>query len=158
MLIRAVDEAYFIPEGTPLTTQLMNFKTNKERIGLVVDEYGDIKGLVTLEDILEEIVGEFTTSTAPTLAEEVKPQSDGTVIIEGSANLRDLNKLFDWQLPVDEARTFNGLILEHLEKIPEEDTQFELYNLKVTIMEVADNMVKQARVEPLQTENEPASA
>ena len=158
MLVRAVDEAYFIPEGTPLTTQLMNFKTNKERIGLVVDEYGDIKGLVTLEDILEEIVGEFTTSTAPTLAEEVKPQSDGTVIIEGSANLRDLNKLFDWQLPVDEARTFNGLILEHLEKIPEEDTQFELYNLKVTIMEVADNMVKQARVEPLQTENEPASA
>lgn len=158
MLIRAVDEAYFIPEGTPLTTQLMNFKTNKERIGLVVDEYGDIKGLVTLEDILEEIVGEFTTSTAPTLAEEVKPQSDGTVIIEGSANLRDLNKLFDWQLPVDEARTFNGLILEHLEKIPEEDTQFELYNLKITIMEVADNMVKQARVEPLQTENEPASA
>ena len=158
MLIRAVDEAYFIPEGTPLTTQLMNFKTNKERIGLVVDEYGDIKGLVTLEDILEEIVGEFTTSTAPTLAEEVKPQSDGTVIIEGSANLRDLNKLFDWQLPVDEARTFNGLILEHLEKIPEEDTQFELYNLKVTIMEVADNMVKQARVEPIQTESEPASA
>ena len=158
MLVRAVDEAYFIPEGTPLTTQLMNFKTNKERIGLVVDEYGDIKGLVTLEDILEEIVGEFTTSTAPTLAEEVKPQSDGTVIIEGSANLRDLNKLFDWQLPVDEARTFNGLILEHLEKIPEEDTQFELYNLKVTIMEVADNMVKQARVEPLQTEDEPASA
>ena len=88
----------------------------------------------------------------------MKPQSDGTVIIEGSANLRDLNKLFDWQLPVDEARTFNGLILEHLEKIPEEDTQFELYNLKVTIMEVADNMVKQARVEPLQTESEPASA
>ena len=80
------------------------------------------------------------------------------MIIEGSANLRDLNKLFDWQLPVDEASTFNGLILEHLEKIPEEDTQFELYNLKITIMEVADNMVKQARVEPLQTESEPASA
>jgi len=148
-LIRAVDEVYFIPEGTPLTTQLMNFKTNKERIGLVVDEYGDIKGLVTLEDILEEIVGEFTTSTAPTIEEEVKPQSDGTVIIEGSANLRDLNKLFGWNLPVDEVRTFNGLILEHLEKIPDEDTQFELNNLKVTILEVADNMVKQAKVEPI---------
>ncbi|SUT99252.1 magnesium and cobalt efflux protein [Actinobacillus lignieresii] len=148
-LIRAVDEVYFIPEGTPLTTQLMNFKSNKERIGLVVDEYGDIKGLVTLEDILEEIVGEFTTSTAPTI-EEVKPQSDGSVIIEGSANLRDLNKLFDWNLPVDEARTFNGLILEHLEKIPDEDTQFSLYNLKITILEVSDNMVKQAKVEPMQ--------
>lgn len=149
-LIRAVDEVYFIPEGTPLTTQLMNFKSNKERIGLVVDEYGDIKGLVTLEDILEEIVGEFTTSTAPTIEEEVKPQSDGSVIIEGSANLRDLNKLFDWNLPVDEARTFNGLILEHLEKIPDEDTQFSLYNLKITILEVSDNMVKQAKVEPIQ--------
>ncbi|WGE33350.1 HlyC/CorC family transporter [Actinobacillus genomosp. 1] len=148
-LIRAVDEVYFIPEGTPLTTQLMNFKSNKERIGLVVDEYGDIKGLVTLEDILEEIVGEFTTSTTPTIEEEVKQQSDGSVIIDGSANLRDLNKLFDWNLPVDEARTFNGLILEHLEKIPDEDTQFNLYNLKITILEVSDNMVKQAKVEPL---------
>ncbi|WGE69291.1 HlyC/CorC family transporter [Actinobacillus equuli subsp. haemolyticus] len=153
-LIRAVDEVYFIPEGTPLTTQLMNFKTNKERIGLVVDEYGDIKGLVTLEDILEEIVGEFTTSTAPSLAEEVKQQSDGSVIIEGSANLRDLNKLFGWNLPVDEVRTFNGLILEHLEKIPDEDTQFELNNLKVTVLEVADNMVKQAKVESISTSEE----
>ncbi|WP_373777546.1 HlyC/CorC family transporter [Glaesserella sp.] len=148
-LVRAVDEAYFIPEGTPLTTQLMNFKTNKERIGLVVDEYGDIKGLVTLEDILEEIVGEFTTSAAPSLEEEIKPQSDGSVLIEGSANLRDINKLFDWNLPLDEARTFNGLILEHLEKIPDEDTRFTLFNLNVTILEVSDNMVKLAKVEPI---------
>jgi Mg2+/Co2+ transporter CorB len=148
-LIRAVDEVYFIPEGTPLTIQLMNFKANKERIGLVVDEYGDIKGLVTLEDILEEIVGEFTTSNAPTIEEEVQQQSDGSVIIDGSANLRDLNKLFDWNLPVDDVRTFNGLIVEHLEKIPDEDTEFELYNLKITVLEVADNMVKQARVEPV---------
>ena len=149
MLVRAVDSAYFIPEGTPLTTQLMNFKTNKERIGLVVDEYGDIKGLITLEDILEEIVGEFTTSSAPTLEEEVQQQSDGTVLIEGSANLRDLNKLFDWNLPIDEARTFNGLIVEHLEKIPDEDSQFTILNLKITVLEVADNMVKLARVEPI---------
>lgn len=149
MLVRAVDEVYFIPEGTPLTTQLMNFKMNKERIGLVVDEYGDIKGLVTLEDILEEIVGEFTTSAAPTLAEEVKLQSDGSVLIEGSANLRDLNKLFNWNLPSDEVRTFNGLIVEHLEKIPDEDTQFTLFNLNITILEVGENMVKLARVEPI---------
>ncbi|VTU09151.1 magnesium and cobalt efflux protein [Actinobacillus indolicus] len=153
-LMRAVDAVYFIPEGTPLNTQLMNFKNNKERIGLVVDEYGDIKGLITLEDILEEIVGEFTTSTAPALEDEVKPQSDGSVLIEGSANLRDLNKLFDWNLPLDEVRTFNGLILEHLEKIPDEDTQFTLLNLKVTVLEVSDNMVKLARVEPLNLEQD----
>ncbi len=107
-LIRAADEVYFIPEGTPLNSQLLNFRNNKERIGLVVDEYGDIKGLVTLEDILEEIVGEFTTSTAPSINDEVIPQSDGSLIIEGSANLRDLNKLFDWNLDTEDARTFNG--------------------------------------------------
>ncbi|MDH2997548.1 magnesium/cobalt efflux protein [Pasteurellaceae bacterium LFhippo2] len=152
MLVRAVDSPYFIPEGTPLTTQLMNFKTNKERVGLVVDEYGDIKGLITLEDILEEIVGEFTTSAAPSLEDEVQEQSDGSVLIEGSANLRDLNKLFDWNLPVDEARTFNGLIVEHLEKIPDEDSVFTILNLKITVLEVADNMVKLARVEPIKTD------
>ncbi|MDP8033369.1 HlyC/CorC family transporter [Pasteurella atlantica] len=148
-LVRALDNTYFIPEGTPLTAQLINFKANKERIGLVVDEYGDIKGLITLEDILEEIIGEFTTSTSPTLEQEVKPQLDGSVIIEGSANLRDLNKLFKWNLPAEDIRTFNGLIMEHLENIPDEDTQFTFYNLKVTVLEVADNMVKQARVETL---------
>ncbi|MGQ0285666.1 HlyC/CorC family transporter [Pasteurellaceae bacterium 22721_9_1] len=145
-LIRAADEIYFIPEGTALTAQLLNFRNNKERIGLVVDEYGDIKGLVTLEDILEEIVGEFTTSTMPSIEEEVTPQSDGSILIEGSTNIRDLNKLFDWNLDTEEARTFNGLILEHLEDIPEEGTEFELNGLKVTILEVADNMVKQAKV------------
>ncbi|WP_410686929.1 HlyC/CorC family transporter [Avibacterium paragallinarum] len=148
-LIRAVDEAYFIPEGTPLNAQLLNFRSKKERIGLVVDEYGDIKGLVTLEDILEEIVGEFTTSTAPSIDEEVTQQSDGSMIIEGSANIRDLNKLFDWHLDTDEARTFNGLILEHLEEIPDEGTVCEINGLKITILEVADNMVKQARVEKI---------
>ncbi|EEX51291.1 cystathionine-beta-synthase CBS domain protein [Pasteurella multocida] len=145
-LIRAADEVYFIPEGTALNTQLLNFRNNKERIGLVVDEYGDIKGLVTLEDILEEIVGEFTTSTAPSIDDEVIHQSDGSIIIEGSANLRDLNKLFDWNLDTEDARTFNGLILEHLEEIPEEGTICEINGLQITILEVGDNMVKQAKV------------
>lgn len=145
-LIRAADEVYFIPEGTALKTQLTNFRNKKERIGLVVDEYGDIKGLVTLEDILEEIVGEFTTSNAPTLEEEVVPQSDGSIIIEGSTNLRDLNKMFDWNLDTEEVRTFNGLILEHLEEIPQEGTVCEVSGLQVTILEVSDNMIKQAKV------------
>lgn len=148
-LLRAVDEVYFIPEGTPLKTQLANFRTKKERIGLVVDEYGDIKGLVTLEDILEEIVGDFTTTTAPTIEQEVVQQSDGSMIIEGSANLRDLNKMFGWELDTEDARTFNGLILEHLEDIPDEGTVCEINGLRITILEVSDNMIKQAKVEKL---------
>ena len=145
-LIRAADEIYFIPEGTALTAQLLNFRNNKERVGLVVDEYGDIKELVTLEDILEEIVGEFTTSTTPSIEEEIVPQSDGSVIIDGSANIRDINKLFDWNLNTDEVRTFNGFILEYLEEIPEEGTVCEINGLQITILEVGDNMVKQAKV------------
>lgn len=145
-LIRAADEAYFIPEGTPLNSQLINFRNNKERIGLVVDEYGDIKGLITLEDILEEIVGEFTTSMAPSIDEEVTTQSDGSMIIDGSANLRDLNKLFNWQLDTEEARTFNGLILEYLQEIPQEGRVCQINDLEITILEVAENMIKQAKV------------
>ncbi|HBO39183.1 MAG TPA: magnesium/cobalt efflux protein [Pasteurellaceae bacterium] len=145
-LIRAADEIYFIPESTRLTSQLLNFRNNKERVGLVVDEYGDIKGLVTLEDILEEIVGEFTTSTTPSIDEEIMPQSDGSVIIEGSANIRDINKLFDWNLNTDDVRTFNGFILEYLEEIPEEGTICEIDDLQITILEVSDNMIKQAKV------------
>ncbi|MGR6980611.1 HlyC/CorC family transporter [Testudinibacter sp. P27/CKL/0425] len=145
-LVRAADEIYFIPEGTPLNTQLLNFKTNKERIGLVVDEYGDLKGLVTLEDILEEIVGEFTTSMMPSIEEEVTEQSDGSVLIDGQANIRDLNKLFGWDLSTEGPRTFNGLILEHLEEIPAEGVVCEIEGLLITILEVSDNMVKQAKV------------
>lgn len=148
-LMRAADEIYFIPEGTTLNAQLLNFKNNKERIGLVVDEYGDIKGLVTLEDILEEIVGEFTTSNLPSIEDEVQPQSDGTVIIDGSANIRDLNKMFNWHLDTDDARTFNGFILEHLEDIPQEGTEWRIGNLKIKILEVSDNMIKQAKVKKL---------
>ncbi|MFU2127419.1 HlyC/CorC family transporter [Gallibacterium anatis] len=148
-LMRAADEIYFIPEGTTLNAQLLNFKNNKERIGLVVDEYGDIKGLVTLEDILEEIVGEFTTSNLPSIEDEVQPQSDGTVIIDGSANIRDLNKMFNWHLDTDEARTLNGFILEHLEDIPQEGTEWRIGNLKIKILEVSDNMIKQAKVKKL---------
>lgn len=147
-LLRAADEVYFIPEATPLNTQLLKFQRNKERIGLIVDEYGDIQGLITLEDILEEIVGEFTTSIAPTLAEEVTSQADGSLLIEGSANIRDLNKSLNWSLPTDGPRTLNGLILEQLEDIPDSQLSLEVAGHQMVIMDVSDNMIKLVKILP----------
>ncbi|MBT0728045.1 HlyC/CorC family transporter [Rosenbergiella australiborealis] len=147
-LLRAADEIYFIPEGTALNQQLVKFQRNKKKTGLVIDEYGDIKGLVTIEDILEEIVGDFTTSMSPSLAEEVMPQDDGSVLIEGSANVREINKAFSWDLPEDGARTINGMLLEFLEEIPEKSRKVKLGQYAIEILDVQDNMVKQVRVMP----------
>ena len=116
-LLRAVREIYFTPESTPLTTLLYKFQNAKERIGLVVDEYGDIQGLVTLEDILEEIVGDFTTTILPTHNKEFHIQQDGSVLVDGASNIRELNKEMDWHFPTEGPKTLNGLILEHLEEI-----------------------------------------
>ncbi|ODQ01365.1 MULTISPECIES: HlyC/CorC family transporter [Salinivibrio] len=149
-LLRAADEVYFIPEGTPLNVQMLKFQRNKQRIGLIVDEYGDIIGLVTLEDILEEIVGEFTTSLSPSLAEEITPLTDGGYLIEGSANIRDLNKSLNWDLPTDGPRTLNGLILEHLEDIPNSRLSVEIDGHLIEIVDVAENMIKQVKVLPIQ--------
>lgn len=146
-LLRAADEVYFIPEATPLNVQLLKFQRNKERIGMIVDEYGDIIGLITLEDILEEIVGEFTTSMSPSLVEEITPQSDGSYLIEGSANIRDINKGLNWKLPTD-ARTLNGLILEHLQDIPESYLSLEIANHKMELIEMAENKIKLVKVYP----------
>ncbi|MEN4597582.1 HlyC/CorC family transporter [Pantoea agglomerans] len=147
-LLRAADEIYYIPEGTPLNTQLVKFQRNKEKAGVVVDEYGDIKGLVTIEDILEEIVGDFTTSMSPSLAEEVMPQNDGSVLIEGSASVREINKAFNWQLPEQEARTINGMLLEALEEIPAIATRVQIGHYNIDILDVQDNMIKQVRITP----------
>jgi len=147
-LLRAADEIYYIPEGTPLNVQLVKFQRNKKKAGLVVDEYGDIKGLVTIEDILEEIVGDFTTSMSPTLAEEVMPQNDGSVLVEGSANVRELNKAFNWNLPEEEARTVNGMLLEALEEIPSAGTTIQLGGYAIDILDVQENMVKQIKIIP----------
>ncbi|WP_313081503.1 HlyC/CorC family transporter [Atlantibacter sp.] len=149
MLLRASDEIYYVPEGTPLSTQLIKFQRNKKKVGLVVDEYGDIQGLVTVEDILEEIVGDFTTSMSPTLAEEVTPQNDGSVIIEGGANIREINKAFNWHLPEDEARTVNGMLLEALEEIPANGTRVRIAQYDIDILDVQDNMIRQVRVIPI---------
>lgn len=148
-LLRAADEIYYVPEGTPLSVQLVKFQRNKKKVGLVVDEYGDIQGLVTVEDILEEIVGDFTTSMSPTLAEEVMPQNDGSVIIEGSANVREINKAFNWTLPEDEARTVNGMLLEELQEIPANNTRVRITHYDIDILDVQDNMIKQVRVTPV---------
>ncbi|WP_312214100.1 HlyC/CorC family transporter [Pseudescherichia sp.] len=149
MLLRAADEIYYIPEGTPLSVQLVKFQRNKKKVGLVVDEYGDVQGLLTVEDILEEIVGDFTTSMSPTLAEEVTPQNDGSVIIDGTANVRELNKAFNWQLPEEEARTINGMLLEALEEIPAAGTRVRIAQYDIDILDVQDNMIKQVKVLPV---------
>ncbi|MFQ6371320.1 HlyC/CorC family transporter [Shewanella sp. YIC-542] len=147
-LLRAVKEIYYVPEGTPLSVQLANFQKNKERIGVVVDEYGDIQGMVTLEDILEEIVGDFTTSMIPSASEEITAQQDGTFIIEATVNIRDLNKEKNWNFPTDGPKTLNGLILEYLEDIPSANTGLRLAGYPMEILEVADNMIKTVRVMP----------
>ncbi|MPY26825.1 DUF21 domain-containing protein [Shewanella psychropiezotolerans] len=147
-LLRAVKELYFIPEGTPLNVQLGNFQQNKERIGLVVDEYGDIQGLVTLEDILEEIVGDFTTSSEPTPSEEINQQQDGSFLIEACINIRELNKEMKWDFPTNGPKTLNGLIIEYLEDIPTPNTSMRISGYPIEVIDVAENMIKTVRIMP----------
>lgn len=146
-IIALVREAHYIPENTPLNTQLLNFQREKRRIGLVVNEYGDIRGLATLEDILEEIVGEFTTDPSSHI-KDVHPQDDGSYLVDGSASLRTLNRHLNWRFPTDGPKTLNGLILEYLESIPEPGTSLLLAGHPVEIIQVKDNAVKTARVSP----------
>jgi len=144
-LVDLTREGYFIPEGTPLTTQLLNFRKNKRRIGFVVDEYGDIQGLVAIEDILEEIVGEFTTDPSA-LHQDFFQDADGSFMIDGSTHIRDINRNLDVQLPSEGPRTLNGLILEHMEFIPEAGTSVKIGGYPIEIMQVKHNMVKTARL------------
>ena len=147
MLTDNADEIYFVPAGTPLHTQLRNFQQRQERIGLVVDEYGDVQGLVTLEDVLEEIVGDFTTDPAMA-GSDVHPQADGTYLIDGAANLRQLNRTMAWELPTKGPRTLNGLLLEHLEAIPEPGTSLLVAGYPIEIVQSTENSVKTARIKP----------
>lgn len=148
ILVRATRDSYFIPEGTPLNVQLLKFQRRKERIGLVVDEYGDIQGLVTLEDILEEIVGDFTTSMTPAPSESVTMEPDGSYRVEGSANLRELNKEMNWVFPTDGPKTLSGLVIEQFGDIPDAKLSLRLGGYPVEIVEVGDTMIKQVRVLP----------
>lgn len=137
-------EPYFVPESTPLSTQLINFQKQKRRIGIVVDEYGEVIGIITLEDILEEIVGEFSNQN--TLRNpDIHPQSDGTYVIDGSANLRDVNRALGWQLPSDGPKTLNGLVTEALEQIPDCAVCLKIGRYRLEILQSGENRVKSVR-------------
>lgn len=148
-LLALAREPYFVPENTALNHQLMSFQKRKRRVGFVVDEYGDIQGLVTLEDILEEIVGEFTSEPDARL-KEVTRQTDGSYLVEGSINIRSLNKSMDWTLPQSDTgpKTLNGLILEHLENIPEPGTGLQIGHYRFEIAEANSSTVKTVRITP----------
>lgn len=149
-ILQYVREPYFVPEGTPLPTQLVHFQKLKRRFGLVVDEYGDVQGIVTLEAILEEIVGEFTTRISASHKDMLR-QPDGSWLIEGSASVRDINRLLQWQLPIQGPKTLNGLIIEALETIPESALSLRLGDYRIEVMQIKDNTVKSARVLPPQS-------
>jgi Mg2+/Co2+ transporter CorB len=142
-----ISEPYFVPSGTPLYTQIQQFQEHQERIALVVDEYGEFKGLVTLEDILEEVIGDFTTQS-PSRVGSYRKESDGSWLVDGSSALRDLNKKLNLNFPLDGPRTLNGLILEHFEDIPEPSTSFRINNHTIEIMQTQDRIVKSVKIFP----------
>jgi len=146
-LIRSIRKPYFIPEGTSLTQQLLEFQRRERRMGLVVDEYGDIQGLVTLDDILEEIVGEYTAESRAR-SREIRLLEDGNYLIDGAVSLRTLNRNLDWELPEDEASTLNGLLLEELGEIPSGKTSLKIGEHIMTILEIKENVIGKVLVKP----------
>ena len=142
---RFSEETYFIPETTTLTNQLINFKKVKQRFAVVVDEYGEVQGLVTLEDILEEIVGDFTTNTADEI-DEVTSREDGSYLIDGAATIREINKATGWSLPTDGPKTLNGLALEQLQSIPAGNVSFTLGDYRFETELINETKIKKAAV------------
>ena len=142
-----IEDPYFVPAGTPLYTQIQQFQEKQERIALVVDEYGEFKGLVTLEDILEEVIGDFTTQS-PSRIGSYRQETDGSWLVDGSSSLRDLNKKLNLNLPLDGPRTLNGLILEHFEDIPEPNTSFRVAEHTLEIIQTQDRIVKSVKIFP----------
>jgi Mg2+/Co2+ transporter CorB len=138
-------EPYFVPEGTSLSRQLVQFQRRRERVAMVVDEYGDIQGIVTLEDILEEIVGEFTSDPADDELDVINEGPD-SFLVDASANIREVNRSQDWELPTDGPKTINGLIVEHLETIPQPGTSLDIDGYPIEIVEADDNRVRTVRI------------
>lgn len=151
---RFAEEAYFIPESTTLTKQLLNFRQTKNRFAVVVDEYGEMQGLVTLEDILEEIVGDFTTNTADEV-KDVIARSDGSYEIDGAATIREINKATGWTLPIDGPKTLNGVALEQLQSIPDGNVSFLVEDYRFETEKINGTMVKKVCVTRMRIKKEP---
>lgn len=150
---RFTNPTYFIPAETPLHIQLINFQKNKYRLGLVVDEYGEIEGLATLDDILEEIVGDFTTNIFES-EDEIIRQDDGSYIIDGAANIRDINKTTHWNLPVDGPKTLNGLALEHIESFPDGRVSLNIDTYRLEVLALSEKMISKLKVWQVTTAQE----
>lgn len=148
-IISYADEPYFVPESTPLHTQLLNFQTQKSRIALVVNEYGEVQGIVTMEDLLEEIVGDFTTNIAEDTEQDIIAEADGWFRIHGGTFIRDINRHIDWSLPTDGPKTLNGLAMELLERIPDGNISFQMDQYLFETEEISDKMVTWFRVKML---------
>lgn len=147
ILTEVIAEPYFIPSGTPLFTQIQQFQENQQSIALVVDEYGEFKGLITIEDILKEVIGDFATQS-PSRVGSYRKEADGSWLVDGSSPLRDLNKKLNLSLPLEGPRTLNGLILEHFEDIPEPNTSFKVGSHTLEILQTQDRIVKSVKIFP----------
>jgi len=147
-LLEAMDAPYYVPLKTPLNTQLVKFQKARRRIAMVVDEYGDIRGMVTMEDLLEEIVGEFTTDAGDDASRDIHPEPDGSYLVDGSATIREVNRAMGWDLPTLHARTINGLILETMEAIPSVGTCFLINGYPIEVLRQHQNTVRTVRISP----------
>jgi len=152
MVLNHIQQPYFIPETTTLSQQLIEFKKKKEKLGFAVDEYGNIQGLVTIEDIFEEIVGDYLEETQK-LNKEMQPRKDGDYfIVNATSNIRSLNRMMNWNIPIEEAKTMNGAILEKLGYIPDNGTEIELGNYKISIVQTKENAIKTLRIKEIDPE------
>ena len=153
MVLNHIQQPYFIPETTTLSQQLIEFKKKKEKLGFAVDEYGNIQGLVTIEDIFEEIVGDYLEETKK-LNNEMRPRKDGDYfIVNAASNIRSLNRMMNWNIPIEEAKTMNGAILEKLGYIPDNGTEIELGNYKINIVQTKENAIKTLRIKEVDPEH-----
>jgi len=144
-IAKSLDKIHFIPENMPLHQLLLNFRRENSRFGLVIDEYGDVMGLVSLEDLLQEIVGEFTPDSF-----DIQKQKDGSYLVDASITLRELNRVTGWALPTEGPKTLNGLIIEYLENIPQPGTSLRLMDHHLEITKMEGNLIKQVLVNPRQ--------